>query len=87
VSVQYLVMNRWRRYGNDRLYVETTDGLKVGWWDLSTDEAHPESPEHRDALVAAVDGWKTSRATASPVAVAPEPVAVAVAPDPVASSR
>jgi hypothetical protein len=93
VSVQYLVMNRWRRYGKDRLYVETSDGVKVGWWDLTTDEAHPESPERRDALVAAVEGWKTSRtaamdpapatATAQPEVKEPERVAVAAAPEPV----
>lgn len=25
---------RWTKYGHDRLYVSTTDGVRVGWLDL-----------------------------------------------------
>lgn len=37
-GVGKLVVKRWRRYGKDRLYVNTDDGRRVGWVDL-VDEA------------------------------------------------
>jgi hypothetical protein len=64
MSSQSAVMTRWRRYGKDRLYVQTADGAKLGWWDLATDESHPESPEDRAALVAAVAAWRAAEVTA-----------------------
>ncbi len=48
------VLLRWRRYGKDRLYVARSDGTKIGYWDLLTDEAHPETPELAGLLAAAV---------------------------------
>jgi len=48
------VLLRWRRYGKDRLYVARSDGSKIGYWDLLTDEPHPESPELAGLLAAAV---------------------------------
>jgi hypothetical protein len=60
-----LVVNRWKRYGMDRLYVESTDERKIGWWDLATDEPHPENPDDLEPLTAAVDGWKTANAPAA----------------------
>lgn len=56
-----VLVNRWRRYGKDRLYVTQPDESKVGWWDLVTGEAYPESPEHLPALLAAVEQWNTER--------------------------
>jgi len=53
-------VNRWRRYGKDRLYVETPDGTKVGFWDLVADSGKAESPEQEAALLAAVADWKSS---------------------------
>lgn len=38
------VVNRWKRYGKDRLYVTAPEDHKIGWWDLITDEPHPETP-------------------------------------------
>jgi hypothetical protein len=71
--VSGLTVNRWRRYGKDRLYVTAADGeTKVGWWDLITDEGHPATPEHEDALVAAVEGWK-SETPSAPLSVVPDP--------------
>lgn len=58
VSDTGLVVNRWRRYGKDRLYVETADGVKVGFWDLVTDTGHPESPDEEATLLTAVSGWR-----------------------------
>lgn len=60
VSDQDLVVNRWRRYGKDRLYVETPDGAKVGFWDFVTETAHAESPEQEPSLMLAVANWKSS---------------------------
>ena len=60
MSDQDLVVNRWRRYGKDRLYVETPDGTKVGLWDLIADSGKAESPEQEAALLAAVADWKSS---------------------------
>lgn len=57
VSNSGLVVTRWRRYGKDRLYVAQPDGGKVGWWDLATGEAHPESPDALSALTTTVSGW------------------------------
>jgi hypothetical protein len=54
-----LVVSRWKRYGQDRLYAVTAAGTRIGWWDLRTDEAHPESPEHAHGLAAAVADWKS----------------------------
>ncbi len=51
-------VNRWRRYGKDRLYVSRGDGVKLGWWDLTADESHPETPGDAEGLLAAVAAWK-----------------------------
>jgi hypothetical protein len=48
---------RWRKYGRDRLYVAHTDGNKVGYWDLVSDEPHPERPELVGLLESAYVGW------------------------------
>ena len=51
-------VTRWRRYGKDRLYVARPGGSKVGWWDLQTDEAHPETEAEAETLAAAVWQWR-----------------------------
>lgn len=56
-----LTIARWRKYGNDRLYVALADGTKVGYWDLVTDEAHPESADLGALLDGAYDTWLHSR--------------------------
>jgi hypothetical protein len=52
---------RWRKYGKDRLYVALADGTKVGYWDLVTDEPHPEKPELHRVLASAYGVWATGR--------------------------
>ncbi|HEX3296685.1 MAG TPA: hypothetical protein VHR85_07685 [Nocardioides sp.] len=59
---------RWRKYGMDRLYVALADGTKVGYWDLVTDEPHPEKPELQRMLASAYDVWATSRSPEASVA-------------------
>ncbi len=51
-------VTRWRRYGKDRLYVRDNQGSDIGWWDLTTDEAHPATPDLEPALVEAVAAWR-----------------------------
>lgn len=53
-----LQVRRWRRYGNDRLYVRSSSGTEVGWYDLLADVAHPASPEQLATLIEAVDCWR-----------------------------
>jgi hypothetical protein len=50
-------VNRWQRYGNDRLYVEDSDGVRIGWWNLADGSGHPGSPEREPLLVEAVREW------------------------------
>jgi hypothetical protein len=74
-----LVVSRWNRYGQDRLYAVTSGGTRIGWWDLRTDEAHPESPEHAPGLAVAVADWKArtwSTASQRTVELDPEQEAV-----------
>ena len=54
------VVNRWKRYGKDRLYVTAVEDRKVGGWDLLTDEPHPETPADLAVLMDAVARWKAS---------------------------
>lgn len=67
MSESQLVVNRWRRYGKDRLYVLRGDESKVGWWDLTVDQsdedgaAHPESPDTLLVLLKAVHDWQTNQ--------------------------
>jgi hypothetical protein len=56
-----LTIARWRKYGQDRLYVALVDGTKVGYWDLVTDEAHPETAALRALLEGAHETWLVSR--------------------------
>lgn len=41
---------RWKRYGHDRLYVNTSDGRRVGWVDMKTGEPTLEIDELRHAF-------------------------------------
>jgi hypothetical protein len=52
---------RWRKYGRDRLYVTRADGTKLGYWDLVSDEAHPERPELAQVLESAYLLWSLNR--------------------------
>ena len=52
---------RWRKFGRDRLYVARADGTKLGYWDLVTDEGHPERPELAEILELAYLRWGSER--------------------------
>jgi hypothetical protein len=47
-------VSRWRRYGKDRLYVNTTDGVRIGWLDYVSGERVIERPDLSDAFEAAL---------------------------------
>ena len=82
-------VNRWTRYGKDRLYV--MDGaLRLGWYDLITDELHVEDAARGEEVRAAIAGHdatagRTGLTVASHAAdeaePALEPVTVARAPE------
>lgn len=55
------VVERWRRYGKDRLYVTLPDETKIGWWDLVTDEPYPEMPNDLSTLTTAVASWRAAQ--------------------------
>jgi hypothetical protein len=57
---------RWRKFGRDRLYVTRADGTKLGYWDLVTDEAHPEQPELAGILELAYLRWGAERLGRTP---------------------
>lgn len=54
-------VTRWKRYGKDRLYIKLADETQLGYWDLMTDEACPESPKHLEAITQAAAHWKSGR--------------------------
>ena len=52
-----LVVKRWTRYGKDRLYVSTSDGVRIGWRDLKTGETVVHAVEHAVELEAVLTAW------------------------------
>jgi hypothetical protein len=70
VSDDALVVDRWRRYGKDRLYVTAADGRKIGWWDLVTNDPRPETPDDLSVLTGAVSRWKAANLNGAPAAEA-----------------
>lgn len=60
-----LTAARWRRFGQDRLYV-SFDGAHVGWWDLLTGEPHPHTPHFLPALYTARADWQPATPAPAP---------------------
>lgn len=52
-----LVVTRWTRYGHDRLYVATADGVRVCWRDLKTGLTTIELPQFAEEAEAALAAW------------------------------
>src|ERR1700750_481737 len=59
-----VTLARWRKFGQDRLYVSYADGTKLGYWDLVAGEAHPEDPE-LEQIVASASAARSSRSDAA----------------------
>ncbi|MBB5867302.1 hypothetical protein F4553_000681 [Allocatelliglobosispora scoriae] len=53
-----LSVHRWTKHGHDRLYVETADGIKVGWYDLRTQQHHLDQPGMWPEFQQAVTEWR-----------------------------
>ncbi len=49
-----LVAHPWKRYGHERVYFKTSDGLQVGWWDCLAGVAYLEDESHAAEFSAAV---------------------------------
>lgn len=60
-------MTRWRRWGLDRLYVESGDGSRLGFWDLTADVGHPDLPGLEPTLLEAVTHWRQQQPIGSAV--------------------
>ncbi len=71
-------IRRWRRFGNDRLYISAAGGTDLGFWDVATSRAHPIAPEYERAVIDAAVDWLADQLRAGPDAAAP--VAPAVVP-------
>lgn len=51
------VVNRWKRYGHDRLYAETPGGTRLGYLDLRSNELHPAEGGDLALLTVAVASY------------------------------
>jgi hypothetical protein len=52
------VVKPWARYGHDRLYVQTAEGTRLGYWDNKTGQAVVGDETHRDAVDQAASAHK-----------------------------
>jgi hypothetical protein len=68
------VVQRWRKYGKDRLYINAHDGTRVGWHDALTGEDHVEIPGQEDDYRAAVARWRADAGIADGAVTASEQV-------------
>ncbi|MGH8861186.1 MAG: nuclease-related domain-containing protein [Jatrophihabitantaceae bacterium] len=64
-----VVVQRWRRYGHDRAYVQI-DGLQVGYRDLKTGKVHCEQPTHTEVVARASASLLTAVPDSTPAAPA-----------------
>lgn len=65
MTVQVRV-RRWQKHGHDRLYVETSHGIKVGWFDLRTQKHHLDQPGMWPEFQQAVTDWRRLPQTIAP---------------------
>src|SRR4051812_21124889 len=52
------VVRPWKRYGHDRLYVQTADGRRLGYWDNVESTAVLEKGADPDAFTAAIAAYR-----------------------------
>ena len=50
---------RWRRLQYDRLYVRSSDGVPIGWFDLVSGDVHAVEPSLQHTLLAFLNDWVT----------------------------
>src|SRR5450830_1632054 len=68
------VVQRWRKYGKDRLYVNADDGTRIGWHDVLAGEDHVEVPGREGDYLAAVARWRADDVVADSTVPALEQV-------------
>lgn len=68
-----IVETRWRRYGHDRVYLTTADGIDLGHIDLAASTVHPTQPDHEAPLVASLQRWVGSTPQPTEPVVHPVP--------------
>ena len=61
-----LIVQPWKRYGKNRLYVNDPDGARVGWHDLQTGLSNIERSDLADAFVAALHPYVSDSAGNQP---------------------
>lgn len=71
------VVNRWKRYGHDRLYAEAPGGTALGYLDLKSNELHPAGSGDLALLTAAVASYLSEATPATGRHVAAELVEAA----------
>lgn len=60
-----LIVKRWTRYGQDRLYVSTETGERVGWFDLVTGRATVECSELEQSFLCVALSQRAAEAPAT----------------------
>ena len=65
MSESQVSVTRWKRFGHDRLYVRDAQEQTLGWWDLTTEEAHPAEDQLLAVVTDAVTAWKAEHGVAS----------------------
>jgi hypothetical protein len=71
-------VTRWAKYGHERLYVNTEDGVRVAWLDVKTGQTTLEIVEYADEVQAALTahiGVANCTAIAEPIAAVGDPLA------------
>lgn len=66
-------VNRWQRYGKDRLYVTARDGVRLGWHDLQSGATHCHRADRVDELDRAIAMWRERNGISRPEAPRPRP--------------
>ena len=77
------VVRRWTRYGHDRLYVETADGTRLGYWDVKIGQAVVEDDTHCEAVETAASAFRGTAAAAATVPAQTRPADEPSPPQPV----
>jgi hypothetical protein len=74
VCVADVIETRWRRYGKDRVYVKSADGVEIGHVDLVANTVVPQQPGHEELLRACLERWAAAMLDddrAEPIATRP----------------
>jgi hypothetical protein len=61
VTTTGFTCKRWRRYGHDRLYVESAAGERVGYRDLTTGLDHPVAESDRLLVMRLAEAWQAEQ--------------------------